>query len=77
MIIDPNIDYGSLTAVRKVLQDINKACWENGIMKQRMAEHLNINRATFSQFIKGKKYYVTEDRIRKVIEYVNNRHFDF
>jgi hypothetical protein len=77
MKINPEIDYTSAEAVKGILKDIKTACWENGIMKQRMSEHLNINKATFSQFLKGKKYYVTEVRIRQVVDYINQRHFDY
>ena len=75
MKIDPEIDYTDTEAVRKILSDIRAALDDSGIKHSKAADDLNVNPSTFSQFLKGEKYRVTEYFIRKTVTYVNKRDF--
>lgn len=76
MKINPDINYESAKEVRKLLSDIELAIKENGIKKVNMCDSIGMHKTVYSQFAKGAKYQVSEERCRKVVEYINKRHLD-
>ena len=73
MKINPEIDYTSSPQVKGILKDIKTAIGANEITIYKMCEKININKCDFSQFLAGSQYRVSEERIRKVVEYINKR----
>lgn len=76
MTINPEIDYNNGKAVKAILSEIKVAVKENDITIYKMCNDIGMHKTIWSQFIAWKPYQVSEERIRKVVAYINKRHID-
>ncbi len=74
MIVNPEIDYTDKVAVKKLIKDIEKAIKENNVKKSKICTMCKMHITTYSNFRRGSKWYVTEDRCRVLAGAVNKFH---
>lgn len=74
MIINPNIDYTSQSEVLDLLDKLDATIRSVGMKKSFIAKEVGENQATYSRLISAVDGYVSENRIRKYCNYLNDRY---
>lgn len=73
MIVNPEIDYSNPKQVVALLMKIEDAVIQTGMKKSKIAAEVGENNATYSKLISAVDGYVSEERIRKYCNYLNER----
>lgn len=73
MIIDTEINYSNQEEVLDILDKIDSTIRSIGMKKSFIAKEVGENQATYSRLISAVDGYVSEARIRKYCNYLNDR----
>ncbi len=74
MLIDPNIDYSNQDKVLDLLDKIDETVRSIGIKKSYIAKAVHDDPCTYSRLISAVEGYVSEERIRKYCNYLNEHY---